>query len=100
MRPSTLAEALEHFEPVIGLEVHAQLRTASKIFCGASTEFIADRPNQNIQSYCIGLPGVLPVINRRAVKMAVRTGLALGCTINGTSSWSRSLCRGADAVRK
>jgi aspartyl-tRNA(Asn)/glutamyl-tRNA(Gln) amidotransferase subunit B len=89
MRPSTLAEALEHFEPVIGLEVHAQLRTDSKIFCGASTQFIADRPNQNIQSYCIGLPGVLPVINQRAVKMAVRTGLALGCTINGTSSWSR-----------
>lgn len=76
------------FETVIGLEVHAQLKTNSKIFCGCSTEFGAP-PNVNICPVCTGQPGVLPVLNRKAVEYLVRTGLALGCTINRHSIFAR-----------
>jgi len=79
---------LSDFQPVIGLEVHAQLLTKSKIFCGCSTEFGAE-PNRNTCPVCLGMPGVLPVLNQRVMEFAVRTGLALGCTINKTSIWSR-----------
>ncbi|HVG59147.1 MAG TPA: Asp-tRNA(Asn)/Glu-tRNA(Gln) amidotransferase GatCAB subunit B, partial [Hyalangium sp.] len=79
---------LSDFQPVIGLEVHAQLLTKSKIFCGCSTEFGAE-PNRNTCPVCLGMPGVLPVLNHRVVEFAVRTGLALGCTIKKTSVWSR-----------
>jgi aspartyl-tRNA(Asn)/glutamyl-tRNA(Gln) amidotransferase subunit B len=79
---------LSDFQPVIGLEVHAQLLTASKLFCGASTQF-GGAPNAHTQAYCLGLPGVLPVLNERVVTFAIRTGLALGCTVNPTSEWSR-----------
>jgi aspartyl-tRNA(Asn)/glutamyl-tRNA(Gln) amidotransferase subunit B len=87
--PGTLAEALEIFEPVIGLEVHAQLKTASKIFSNAAASFDLEHPNTNIDAYSIGLPGVLPVLNRRVVEMAIRTGLALGCEIRRRSVFSR-----------
>jgi aspartyl-tRNA(Asn)/glutamyl-tRNA(Gln) amidotransferase subunit B len=76
------------FEAVIGLEVHAQLLTASKIFCGCSTAFGA-APNTHICPVCLGLPGALPVLNRAAVDFAVRAGLALGCTIHGHSVFAR-----------
>jgi len=76
------------YQPVIGLEVHAQLLTRSKIFCGCSTEFGAP-PNHNTCPVCLGMPGVLPVLNRRVVEFAIRAGLALGCTIRKTSIWSR-----------
>jgi aspartyl-tRNA(Asn)/glutamyl-tRNA(Gln) amidotransferase subunit B len=76
------------FEAVIGLEVHAQLLTRSKIFCGCSTAFGA-QPNHHTCPVCLGMPGVLPVLNRQVVEMAVKTGLALGCEINATSVWSR-----------
>jgi aspartyl-tRNA(Asn)/glutamyl-tRNA(Gln) amidotransferase subunit B len=76
------------FEPVIGLEVHAQLLTKTKAFCGCSTSFGA-RPNTNVCSVCLGLPGSLPVLNREAVRMAVRIGLALGCAIEPRSIFAR-----------
>ena len=76
------------YEAVIGLEVHLQLKTASKIFCGCSTRF-GDPPNTNICPVCTGLPGALPVLNRHAVELAVRAALALNCTIRESSRFAR-----------
>lgn len=87
--PAFLSEALEQFEPVIGLEVHAQLKTRSKLFSTAANAYDPGQPNQFISAYCLGLPGVLPVVNAKAVELAVRAGLALDCQIRSTSIWSR-----------
>jgi aspartyl-tRNA(Asn)/glutamyl-tRNA(Gln) amidotransferase subunit B len=76
------------FEPVIGLEIHAQLLTASKIFCGCSTAFGAP-PNTHVCPVCLGFPGALPVLNRMAVELGVRAALALGCRINQHSIFAR-----------
>lgn len=76
------------YEIVIGLEVHAQLKTDSKIFCGCTTRFGAD-PNANACPVCLGLPGVLPVLNRRVVEFAIRLGLALGSRISAHSIFAR-----------
>src|SRR6476659_1715628 len=70
----------EKYEPVIGLEVHVQLLTKTKIFCGCSTQF-GNPPNTNICPVCLGLPGSLPVLNRQAVEFAMRIGLALHCRV-------------------
>jgi len=80
--------AISDFQVVLGLEVHAQLLTASKIFCGCSTAFGAE-PNAHTCPVCLGMPGVLPRLNRRVVEMAVKTGLALGCTIRPQSVFAR-----------
>lgn len=76
------------YEPVIGLEVHAQLRTRSKVFCGCSTRFAAP-PNSQTCPVCLGLPGSLPVVNGHAVEMAITAGLALDCRINRRSLLAR-----------
>ncbi|MCP9469192.1 MAG: Asp-tRNA(Asn)/Glu-tRNA(Gln) amidotransferase subunit GatB [Nitrospira sp.] len=76
------------YEVVVGVEVHAQLRTKSKMFCGCSTSFGAP-PNSYTCPVCLGLPGSLPVINRAAVEMAVRVGLALNCRINVPNRFAR-----------
>ncbi len=76
------------FQVVIGLEVHAQLLTTSKLFSGAGTSF-GGAPNAHTSIVCLGLPGVLPVLNQHAVELAIRTGLALECTVAERSEWSR-----------
>ena len=81
-------EILAKYEPVIGLEVHVQLLTKTKIFCGCATRF-GDPPNTNVCPVCLGLPGTLPVLNKRAVEMAMRASLALNCTVEGRSRFAR-----------
>jgi aspartyl-tRNA(Asn)/glutamyl-tRNA(Gln) amidotransferase subunit B len=76
------------YEPVIGLEIHAQLRTRTKIFCGCSTAFGAP-PNSQVCPVCLGLPGALPVLNRQAVDFAVKAALALGCDVQPESVFAR-----------
>src|SRR5271154_317510 len=81
-------ELLAKYEVVIGLEVHAQLLTKTKIFCGCSTRF-GDAPNTNVCPICLGLPGTLPVLNKRAVEMAMRASLALNCKVHEHSRFAR-----------
>ncbi len=76
------------FEPVIGLEVHAQLKTKTKIFCSCSTEF-GKPPNANTCPVCTGMPGMLPVLNKKAVSFAIKAALATNCTINRESRFDR-----------
>jgi aspartyl-tRNA(Asn)/glutamyl-tRNA(Gln) amidotransferase subunit B len=86
--PPIAAEVMASYEPVIGLEVHVQLKTETKIFCGCSTRF-GDAPNSNTCPVCLGLPGSLPVMNRRALEYAVRASLALHLQVQESSRFAR-----------
>src|SRR5262245_61368228 len=76
------------FEAVIGLEVHCQLLTRSKLFCACPNRF-GDLPNANVCPVCLALPGALPVLNRHAVTLAIRAALATGCRVHETSVFAR-----------
>src|SRR5205814_5036048 len=80
--------SVDAYEMVVGLEVHVQLRTQSKAFCGCSTDFGAP-PNTNTCPVCLALPGALPVLNAQAVTLATKAAVALGCTVHPTSIFAR-----------
>src|SRR6267142_1827880 len=86
--PDSDVAARDKYEPVIGLEVHVQLLTTTKIFCSCSTRF-GNPPNTNVCPVCLGMPGSLPVLNRKAVEFAVLAATALNCRINETSIFAR-----------
>ncbi|HJP90258.1 MAG TPA: Asp-tRNA(Asn)/Glu-tRNA(Gln) amidotransferase subunit GatB [Candidatus Limnocylindrales bacterium] len=81
--------ALERYEAVIGIEVHCQLKTASKMFCSCSTAYDGARPNSHVCPVCLGLPGALPVINKRAVEHVLAAGAAISATTPDATRWDR-----------
>ena len=86
--PKRFHKMKNNYESVIGLEVHAQLLTKSKAFCSCSTEF-GTIPNANVCPICLGLPGVLPVLNKQVVEFTIRMGLATNCSITEKSIFAR-----------
>ena len=88
MTTAVSPETIARYEPVIGLEVHVQLATRTKIFCGCPTSFGAP-PNTNVCPVCLGLPGALPVLSRQAVELAIEASLALNCRVNARSIFAR-----------
>jgi aspartyl-tRNA(Asn)/glutamyl-tRNA(Gln) amidotransferase subunit B len=81
--------SLERYEAVIGIEVHCQLKTASKMFCACSTDYDGASPNSHVCPVCLGLPGALPTINRKAVEHVLATGIAIGATTPEATRWDR-----------
>ena len=88
VEPLDYEQVIAEFDPVMGMEVHVELHTETKMFCGCVTAFGA-APNTQVCPVCIGLPGALPVVNRQAVEWAIKIGLALGCTIAPSSRFAR-----------
>ncbi|MDP7162809.1 MAG: Asp-tRNA(Asn)/Glu-tRNA(Gln) amidotransferase GatCAB subunit B, partial [Phycisphaerae bacterium] len=82
------SDAKETVLPVIGLEIHVELATTTKMFCRCRNHF-GDPPNTNVCPVCIGMPGVLPMINRKAVELSMKVGLALGCQVPRFTKWDR-----------
>src|ERR1700716_3460132 len=81
--------ATREWEAVIGMEVHAQVSTRSKMFCSCSSDYLAAEPNAHVCEVCLGMPGVLPVVNRRAVEQVVKMALALNCEIAPHTKFDR-----------
>ena len=84
-----VAAVLDRYEAVVGIEIHCQLKTASKMFCGCSTAYDGAAPNTHVCPVCLGLPGTLPVINRRAVEFVIATGLAIEAHVPERTQWER-----------
>jgi len=77
------------YETIIGLEVHAQLLTSSKMYCRCNSDYANAPPNTHVCPVCLGMPGVLPTMNRRAIEFVIMTGLALNCNISENSKFDR-----------
>ena len=90
---------MKKIQPVIGLEVHVQLNTRSKMFCSCSRDYFNSLPNTKVCPVCLGMPGVLPVINKKAVKLTILTGLAFDCSISTVSSFARKNYHYPDLVK-
>jgi aspartyl-tRNA(Asn)/glutamyl-tRNA(Gln) amidotransferase subunit B len=84
-----VAGILERYEPVIGIEIHCQLRTSAKMFCGCSNAYADAAPNTHVCPVCLALPGSLPVVNRRAVELVIATGIAIEAVIPERTQWER-----------
>jgi aspartyl-tRNA(Asn)/glutamyl-tRNA(Gln) amidotransferase subunit B len=89
VEPTGTGAARERYEAVIGIEIHCQLKTASKMFCGCSTEIDGAAANSHCCPVCLGLPGVLPTINKAAVEWVIATGFAIEATVASTTRWDR-----------
>ncbi|MDP7239928.1 MAG: Asp-tRNA(Asn)/Glu-tRNA(Gln) amidotransferase GatCAB subunit B, partial [Dehalococcoidia bacterium] len=87
------------FETVIGLEVHSQLLTRSKMYCSCAADYASTRPNSRVCPVCLGMPGVLPVINRKAVEFTIMTGMALNCAIAEHTKFDRKNYSYPDLVK-
>src|SRR6187397_2389809 len=86
---ATRTDSPTTYEVVVGMEVHAQVLTRSKMFCACATDYAGAPPNTRVCPICLGMPGVLPVINKAAVDATIKTGLALNCQIKTTAVFAR-----------